>query len=374
MPRELKERDVQLAEEAFFSIFTESLRDSVSKLVPPEKKSDWARTLYLFKWIPLLDSVEPDAAIIACDGSIAESSFSGRIVAWVAWAVAHIYAKDGEVTSIPQVAVSIYYALKGRSFFMKALELETLTKAIDSATTEFKQVFAVFDGSLYLTFFHYPPAAPRVEGITAEQRELSISPEQLTNEALTEPVGTTLGEIGHFGLFWFKDGIKYSYDMSTHWWNQFAELAGEYDEEAERPREIPDDVKRKSDRELADELVAFVQKAFPEELDRMSAVTKRLFWESKGLPPYLDVEDPKITLKVEKAESLAQLKLKQEVQKKEKQLVPKLVEECLNWAKENRLKKVTKTSVDYFLSEKSQILSKMSRDAIYIKVNFMLAK
>ena len=42
---------------------------------------------------------------------------------------------------------------------------------------------------------YYPPGAPRVEGITAEQRELSISPEQLTNEALTELVGTTLGEM-----------------------------------------------------------------------------------------------------------------------------------------------------------------------------------
>jgi len=206
-----------------------------------------------------------------------------------------------------------------------------------------------------------------------ENTLLSMQEEE-TPAQTTAELEKHVGEIGHFGLFWFKDGIKYSYDMSTDWWDQFAELAGEYDEEAERPREIPDDVKRKSDRELADELVGFVQKEFPDELDRMSVVAKRLFWESKGLPSYLDIEDDKITLKVKKAESLAQLKLKAEVQKKEKQLVPKLVEECVNWARENGLKKVNKTNVDSFLVEKELTLSKLSRDVIYSRVNLILAK
>jgi len=146
-----------LAEEAFFSKFTESLHDSASRLVPPEIRSSWARSLYLSKWKSLLNSAEPDAAIVACDGSIGESSFSGGLVAWVGRAIAHIYTKDGEVRSISEVAVNIDYRLMGRSLFMKALELETLTKAIDAATRDFKQVFAIFDGSLYLTFFHYLP-------------------------------------------------------------------------------------------------------------------------------------------------------------------------------------------------------------------------
>ena len=42
---------------------------------------------------------------------------------------------------------------------------------------------------------YYPPGAPRVNGVTAEQKELSLSPDQLTNEALTELLGATLGEI-----------------------------------------------------------------------------------------------------------------------------------------------------------------------------------
>jgi len=148
---------LQLAEEVFFSKFSENLHDSASKLVPPEIRSSWARSLYLSRWKSLLDSAEPDAAIVACDGSIGKSSFSGRLVAWVARAIAHIYTKEGEVRSIPEVAVNIDYGLRGQSLFMKALELGTLTKAIDAASKEFRQVFAVLDGSLYLTYFHYPP-------------------------------------------------------------------------------------------------------------------------------------------------------------------------------------------------------------------------
>ena len=42
---------------------------------------------------------------------------------------------------------------------------------------------------------YYPPGASKVEGLTAEKRDLLISPEQLTNEALTELLGATLGEM-----------------------------------------------------------------------------------------------------------------------------------------------------------------------------------
>jgi len=41
---------------------------------------------------------------------------------------------------------------------------------------------------------YYPPKAPRVNGVTAEQRSLQLSPEQLTHEALVTLLGVTLGE------------------------------------------------------------------------------------------------------------------------------------------------------------------------------------
>ena len=41
---------------------------------------------------------------------------------------------------------------------------------------------------------YYPPKAPRISGVTAEQRELQLSPEKLTHEALATLLGVTLGE------------------------------------------------------------------------------------------------------------------------------------------------------------------------------------
>ncbi|MGC8850430.1 MAG: DNA double-strand break repair nuclease NurA, partial [Candidatus Bathyarchaeia archaeon] len=55
------------------------------------------------------------------------------------------------------VAVKIGYRLLGRPYFMKALELETLHRAVEEAEREFQRVFALYDGSLYLRFVHHMP-------------------------------------------------------------------------------------------------------------------------------------------------------------------------------------------------------------------------
>jgi len=146
-----------MAEESFFSKFGEELQQSIRNLIAPELQSSWAKSLYLSKWNPCSASFEPNGAIVACDGSPSESSFSGGLVAWVARAVAHIYAKDGSVVSMPEVGVEAGYRLRGQSLFTKTLELQVLRKAVEKALHDHKKVFAIFDGSLYLRFFHYLP-------------------------------------------------------------------------------------------------------------------------------------------------------------------------------------------------------------------------
>lgn len=146
-----------MAEESFFSMFAEELRKSVGILVPHEPQASWAKRLYLSKWNPYSASSDPNCAVVACDGSLGESRFSGGLVAWAARAIAHIYAKDRSVVTIPEVAVEVDYGLSGQSLFMKALELQVLRKAIEKARHDHERVLAIFDGSLYLTFFHYAP-------------------------------------------------------------------------------------------------------------------------------------------------------------------------------------------------------------------------
>ncbi|MGC8961685.1 MAG: DNA double-strand break repair nuclease NurA, partial [Candidatus Bathyarchaeia archaeon] len=144
-------------EEAFFSAFMEELQESLRNLNPPKPVSGWSSRLYLSQWRKFTGSNKPEGAVVACDGSINESIFSGGLTVWTARAVAHIYSGKGEFRSLPGVAVKIGYRLLGRPYFMKALELETLHRAVEEAEREFQRVFALYDGSLYLRFVHHMP-------------------------------------------------------------------------------------------------------------------------------------------------------------------------------------------------------------------------
>lgn len=139
-----------MIEEDFYSMFVQELRKSVNKLPARSKPDEWAMRSYSQEWHVFNEASEPTGSIVSCDGSIAESVFSGGLEAWVARAVAHIRPKDGTMLSIPKVEAPVGYDLGGKSVFLKTVELETLTEAIKKARTGNGRVFAVYDGSLSL--------------------------------------------------------------------------------------------------------------------------------------------------------------------------------------------------------------------------------
>jgi hypothetical protein len=210
-----------------------------------------------------------------------------------------------------------------------------------------------------------------------------------STEALTE-LKKYVGKIGCLSLFWFKDGVKYGLLLATDWWEKFMTLRMEAHQRSSFPalevhprrfmreelmrHEVASDFMEKSEEELDNELIEFMKKEFPSADQRSFYAATDIFWRSKGVETHMFPKDPNIDLKVEKAKSLARLKLEQETQEREKEVVPKLTDECVDWAKQNQLRKVTKTNVDYFLTEKGQTPSKTSRDAIYNKANMLLAR
>lgn len=265
---------------------------------------------------------------------------------------------------------------------------------------------------------------------------------------------THADEIGSVTLAWIKEGIVYLFNKAADWWEEEAETEEESGVVRSRlglalggeiPKKLLKELKEKNEKDLADELVSFAAKEFPERLDEISAselcslfwqkkglrygyvddpeisikirkvdilaqqkleqtkyagileksekelaeealefVEKEfgeetpphratdLFWESKGIRRY--TSDASLRLKIEKVEALVRQKLEQEQMKHEKEILQKLVKECLEWARENELRKVTKSNVDYFLTEKGVQLSKTSKDALYNQVNFKLRK
>ena len=75
----------------------------------------------------------------------------------------------------------------------------------------------------------------------------------------------------------------------------------------EKINEVPLEIKEKSAETLAEEIVDFMKKEYPEGLDEhdIPAELLELFWYSKGMPSKYNIEDPATRLKIVRAETLA---------------------------------------------------------------------
>lgn len=75
----------------------------------------------------------------------------------------------------------------------------------------------------------------------------------------------------------------------------------------EKINEVPLEIKEKSAETLAEEIVYFMKKEYPEGLDEhdIPAELLELFWYNKGMPSKYNIEDPATRLKIVRAETLA---------------------------------------------------------------------
>lgn len=165
-------------------------------------------------------------------------------------------------------------------------------------------------------------------------------------------------------LFWQKKGLTYGYVDDPELSIKIRKV------EMLFQQKLSSEILEKPDEELVNEALEFAKKQFGETPPTYRVTD--LFWESKGLRRYM--ADPNVRVKMAKVESMVRQKLEEGQVKHEKEVLPTLVDECLEWARKNGLRKVTKSNCDYFLTEKSVQLSKTSRDAIYNQVNFRLGK
>jgi hypothetical protein len=152
------------------------------------------------------------------------------------------------------------------------------------------------------------------------------------------------------------------------------------EKEIEEAIKIPEEITKKSEEELANELVefikGFIEKGLSRELPspiqyyQISHQVSDLFWEQKGVKRYQ--VDSATRLKITKVETLAFERLEKEFQELEKEIISKLADECVLWARKHGLRKVTKSNTNYFLTEKGVRLSTASKDALYNLVNIRL--
>lgn len=140
-----------------------------------------------------------------------------------------------------------------------------------------------------------------------------------------------------------------------------------------REPEIPQALEKKSAEELASELLEYIKKEFPDAKEGIGLHEAiEMFWKEKGWDEF--EYNPKISIKMEKAESMAERRLTREQFEKEKEILPKLVNELVEWAMNEGLKRVYKYNVVSFLQEKEVELTQQSTDVLFNKVNIELKK
>lgn len=144
-----------------------------------------------------------------------------------------------------------------------------------------------------------------------------------------------------------------------------------------REAEVPDWIKTRPPEELAVEMLEFKKKEFSEDENLGFHTISDFFWKSKGIERFLMPSD--IQLKIERANILARREILKEVEtqkkerlEKEKEELPSLVSQCIDWARTNGLKRLTLGDIDAYIMERNLDILKKTRRALYAMANVKL--
>jgi hypothetical protein len=195
-------------------------------------------------------------------------------------------------------------------------------------------------------------------------------------------------ENGHYSFTFVKDGLEYSLTETTDWFEELMDVTRQFSgKEQKRPelgvrhsligyggfseRPVPEGLKGKTEDDLAKELVEFVMtESSGKPTTREFRTLAYMYWQKLGasrfgLPGEYSYLIQKAELKAEKQIEIMELE-------REKKELPKLVDDCYDWCRENNLTKLIKTNVSAFLAEKDISLSRHSQDMLYQQVNMRL--
>jgi len=204
----------------------------------------------------------------------------------------------------------------------------------------------------------------------------TVSPEILKKfELVLSELKKNMNKLGAFAFYWIKNETVYTLSEKTEWFSnfehEFTNLAKEErdaDHSISRSsleeEELPEEIRNKSAEELSNEFFEYLLKEFPHPDRRDIYTAEELFWQQKGLERY----SSKGRLLRTQVSSIVSRK----IDKREKEMIPQLVEDCIKWAKENELNKMTKTNVIGFLAEKEIELSSNNKNILHTKVSLKL--
>lgn len=149
-------------------------------------------------------------------------------------------------------------------------------------------------------------------------------------------------------------------------------------ESSQNEEEVPECLEGVTAEDLAVEMLEFRKKQFPEDEKISFHMVSRLFWENKGVRAMFFLPS-EVQLKVDKANLLAQREItkQEDAQKRqkleqEKEELPSLVSQCVDWARLKGLKRLALTDIDAFLFDKEISILKETKRILFSMANSQL--
>ncbi|MCW4005534.1 MAG: hypothetical protein NWF04_02895 [Candidatus Bathyarchaeota archaeon] len=140
---------------------------------------------------------------------------------------------------------------------------------------------------------------------------------------------------------------------------------------------VPSWLKTATPESIAKEILEFKDEQSPKNDGISFHLLSNLFWSKKGVEKFF--LPPEIELKIRQADIEARLQLQKEDDEKkkamllqEKEELPSLVCQCVDWARVNSLKRLTLSDIDTFILEKDIDILKETKRALYSMTNVKL--
>jgi hypothetical protein len=181
-------------------------------------------------------------------------------------------------------------------------------------------------------------------------------------------------------FFWLEKGIReqdiYSLDsklrLKIEKVNEgVRKRIEEGNENMEKIKEMPID-------KLSQEMIEYFKSQFPEVFENVMKgeimkidKLQESFWTDMGIRHTYNL-DSKLKFKIEKVNERVKKEISEEKKKKEEEMLPKLVEECTDWARKMGLNKLNKTNIRAFLSDREIVLTALNLESLLVQVNNLL--
>jgi hypothetical protein len=165
--------------------------------------------------------------------------------------------------------------------------------------------------------------------------------------------GSHSQDLGFIELSWVKDGAVYSYVKTADWWSR-KESKGAW--------------MVKSDEEVAEDILRFAANTYG--LDKTPPLDEVAyeFWKSLGVTGTFS-ENPELKMRMMRISKIVEKRMA----RKDAELVPKLVDDVIDWCRQNQVRRITGSILDSYLARKGLSLSKAAKDDLRNQVNFRLS-